>query len=69
MTDNLDGETGLETTIDDVTIFPSDEDSVIEIANDPVVDINENITNLDKRTSTSLEDESLSAQVCLPVNL
>ena len=71
MMDNVNDVTDLETTIDDVAIFPSDDDSIIQINNDSVVDVNEQDTNVDQRTSTSStssEDESLSTQVCVPVN-
>ena len=70
--DNFNGDSGLETTIDYVTIFPSDDDSVVQICDDPVVDVNEQDTNVDQQTSTnftSSEDESFSTQVCVPINL
>ena len=68
MMDNINDITDLETTTDDVAIFPSDDESIVQINNESVVDVNEQDTNMDERTSTSSEDESLSTQVCVPVN-
>ena len=70
MIDTINDNTDLETIIDNEAMFHSDNDSIIQIANDTVLDVNisEHVTNIDQGSSASSEDESFSTQVCLPVN-
>ena len=70
MIDTINDDTDLEITIDNVAMYHSDNDSIIQIANDTVMDVNVNkhATNIDQDSSTSSEDELVSTQVCVPVN-
>ena len=49
MMDTINDDSDLETTIDNAAMFHSDNDSIIQIANDTVMDVNVNkhVTNID----------------------
>ena len=53
---DINDDTTLETTIDNLVIFHSDNDILIQIANDTVMNVNEHANNVDQCSSTSSED-------------
>ena len=67
MIDTIIDNTELETTMDNVDIYHSDNDSLIPNDNDLVMEVNKHSANADQGTSASSEDESLSTHVCVPI--